>query len=677
MGPRNRLPPATTSLLARDVTVGLPGPTHIPTPSASYLDIQGQSRTINSLVLDLQSAAADGLVVARDFVVDSGAQITSWRSPDPEFHRVDFRLPTLARGLWTQRRAEADLRDGSRWRIVARGYDKFFSVGEKAWSSWQSIRLFTTGPYHVTLKSDGCLIMVSALTEDTILVTSKYSHGRIDSGQVSHAEKGEEWLHRHLRTARKSAAELAAVLWQRRWTLLCELCDPSFEDHIIAVPVGDSGLRLHGINNATVAMKTQDPNVVHQFAMEWGLLPTPYTTVTTFEDLTRTVSSHPVLGTWGLKAIEGFVLRTQVSVSEADPATLERLRRRMPPYPDGAAVFFKVKFDEPYLLHLAFREVTKVALGHRIRLTIPLAVLNRDEVKAYFTWVRGQILQNRPAFRYFGQQRGVIAVRNAFLGWLPTEEGAAAMARARTQLNPLLPYLTSAPRIEYGGDQRWLILPIGLPGCGKTTISTALASLFSIRHVQFDTVKSRNSQLAKSTFRERIKAGLRRQRAVIVDGRNHRATSRQSLRNLALNPNEPVKILALYWEQPKTSMATAQRICATRLIDRDGLDADYDCDKVIWRFLAESDALNTDEVDALVRIRYEDDLEQCIRTAVHGINAHLDIDLSTTIQDFLSLNHWRRQANMMYAESGPHPKRAHALSGLDPDSRLPILSSSP
>ena len=74
-------------------------------------------------------------------------RITSWKMTEHMYRRHDNPFPTLARGLFTEEIEEGDEvpgqalavegnwgKDQSRERIVARGYDKFFNIGEVEWT---------------------------------------------------------------------------------------------------------------------------------------------------------------------------------------------------------------------------------------------------------------------------------------------------------------------------------------------------------------------------------------------------------------------------------------------------------------------------------------------------------------------------------------------------------------
>jgi tRNA ligase len=63
-------------------------------------------------------------------------------------------------------------------------------------SQWNSLDKYTSAPYHLTLKSNGCLILVSAIEPDVLLVTSKHALGESvsgpdkEEGSLNHAQMG-------------------------------------------------------------------------------------------------------------------------------------------------------------------------------------------------------------------------------------------------------------------------------------------------------------------------------------------------------------------------------------------------------------------------------------------------------------------------------------------------------
>ena len=71
-----------------------------------------------------------------DAPADPRIKIRSWKMSEYKYYDIPSPFPSLARGLFTQEIREDD-RDprNVKHRIVARGYDKFFNIGEVPWNS--------------------------------------------------------------------------------------------------------------------------------------------------------------------------------------------------------------------------------------------------------------------------------------------------------------------------------------------------------------------------------------------------------------------------------------------------------------------------------------------------------------------------------------------------------------
>lgn len=59
--------------------------------------------------------------------------IRSWKMNEFKYYDVPSPFPTLARGVFTMDVSEQE--HGVKHRIVARGYDKFFNIGEVPWTT--------------------------------------------------------------------------------------------------------------------------------------------------------------------------------------------------------------------------------------------------------------------------------------------------------------------------------------------------------------------------------------------------------------------------------------------------------------------------------------------------------------------------------------------------------------
>jgi tRNA ligase len=81
----------------------------------------------------------------------------------------------------------------------------------------------TAPPYTLSLKSNGCIIFIAALTPEKLLITSKHSLGPIAGIELSHAEAGEQWLKQYLEDKGRTEADLAKRLWDQNWTAIAEV----------------------------------------------------------------------------------------------------------------------------------------------------------------------------------------------------------------------------------------------------------------------------------------------------------------------------------------------------------------------------------------------------------------------------------------------------------------------
>ena len=199
----------------------------------------------STLIADLHRLSAKNpkLVKSSTYAApaDPGITLRSWKMNEFKYYDVPSPFPTLARGLFTtELPGEGDAE--KRYRIVVRGYDKFFNIGEVPWtnvspptcslcnpdltssgSQWASLAARTAPPYTLTLKSNGCIIFIGALTPTKLIVTSKHSLGPGGDQEKSHAVWGERWLRKHLEAKGKTEEELAGRLWDMNWTAIAEV----------------------------------------------------------------------------------------------------------------------------------------------------------------------------------------------------------------------------------------------------------------------------------------------------------------------------------------------------------------------------------------------------------------------------------------------------------------------
>ncbi|WRT67884.1 uncharacterized protein IL334_004858 [Kwoniella shivajii] len=509
-------------------------------------------------------------------------KITSWKMTEHMYFNAQNPFPTLARGLFTEQVEEGDPlpleinSSGDKCqrpndRIIARGYDKFFNVDEVEWTNWSAMKIHTEPPYHLTLKSNGCLILISALSPSHLIVASKHSLGTTTESPEqakAHAAVGREWVKKTLATQGKTEAELAKKLWDGNMTAVLELCDDSFEEHVIATPAHWTGLHLHGLNHNTPHFSTSSPTEVKAFAEEFGFIQTKYVELQTLDEVKAFTDDVARTGSWEGDMIEGFVVRCTVK------KTSPELKEGKPPYRPGAPFFFKVKFDEPYLLYRQWREVTRVmlplidtsepqdiaAIWKKVR-----SKTKRPEIGVYAEWV-GTMIKTEPNL-FDNYDKGVVRVRSKFLTWIEGD-GQKAWDDARAGKSKKVLGQTEKQQSKEGLPKKWLLVPIAVPGCGKTLLGVALSKLLGIGHTQSDDVTTKRTA---PTFIKNITALLQKEDVVYADRNNHIPKHYEELSAIASSKplqKYDLRLIGIVWDISSQPYHRLLRICSERVVSR-------------------------------------------------------------------------------------------------------------
>ncbi|KAK4134078.1 hypothetical protein BT67DRAFT_441987 [Trichocladium antarcticum] len=379
----------------------------------------------------------------------TGIEVDSWRFQDWDYKRRD--LPTYARGLFTTRS-----KHGGAPKIAIRGYDKFFNIDEVRETAWSHIRERTKGPYELTLKENGCIIFISGLDDDTLLVCSKHSTGARSDVALSHSDAGERHVERQLAKIGKTKQDLARELRRRNATAVAELCDDSFEEHILAYGPDQAGLYLHGININVPEFVTYPSPLVQKFAEDWAFVKTGLIVIDTVDEVKAFLDEVAESGAHGGRDVEGFVIRCRMS---SNPGVA--------PFEDW---FFKYKFEEPYLMYRQWRECTKALIGGKqpkIRKHVKIT-------EEYLLYARQRLAADRELAKLYNQNHGIIKLRNDFLAFKNMKGSDAANLE------------DFGVPAEVSRDI--ILVPIATIGCGKTTVGVALTSLFGWGHIQNDNI---------------------------------------------------------------------------------------------------------------------------------------------------------------------------------------------
>jgi tRNA ligase len=197
---------------------------------------------------------------------------------------------------------------------------------------------------------------------------------------------------------------------------------------------------------------------VDAFAEEWGFITTKSIVMKTVPEVKTFTEEIGKTGKWNGEAIEGFVVRTHV----VEPPQGES-NRSASPYAPGSTFFFKVKFDEPYMMYRDWREITKKLLSAKGSLDdvkLPQNKMKRLETKTYVKWVKEEIKRNRSAFSEYTKGKGIISTREKFLQWMTSEEGKKGLKLNEAAAEVLG---SKSPEKEFG---KTIIVPVAIPGCG-------------------------------------------------------------------------------------------------------------------------------------------------------------------------------------------------------------------
>ncbi|KAI8618324.1 RNA ligase-domain-containing protein [Chytriomyces sp. MP71] len=492
------------------------------------------------------------------------------------------KLPCNARGLFAIASPEEAANERP---ILVRGYDKFFNLNEVPNTVPDHIKENTLGPYEITVKENGCIIYVTGF-KGSVIVTSKHAmyaplassasakftvNEEDDNDKVTHAQKGEEWLNVHLKSAGRTREELAQFLEEHNATAVFELADDEFEEHILEYPEGRRGLYLHGVNKNEAVLNTWMTERVREVAARFGFLCVESEIMADFDEMMMLSERCRVLGSYKDRPVEGFVVRCKNKET-------------------GLTFMFKIKYDEPYLMFREWREIT-------FRLLKSQAYTTRYRLsERYGYWCARKIETHPELFEDFLKQKGIIRARNLFLREENVEESWSSLLAAAADVTSSPPTADKAdPRelipsgtiavetvtypavlppvqnVALKGSDKIMIVPMAIVGQGKSTLGSALKSQYhgKLHAVQSDNHKQKNAFL--KTFMEAFKT----YEVVFVDRNNHLMMHREELARLFKNEYPGGRILGVAWElKGSNSMALRNEVVALskKRIERRGED---------------------------------------------------------------------------------------------------------
>ncbi|KAI9243327.1 RNA ligase-domain-containing protein [Phascolomyces articulosus] len=328
---------------------------------------------------------------SKEFTLNDETIWRSWTIREQVYKKKNNGLSTQARGLFTTK-------VGDKHTVVVRGYNKFFNVLEVEATQWPELISKTEGPYEVTAKENGCIIFITAKTKTQIVVTSKHSLPDPQDDPAAHGGVGYRWVMNHLKSVGKTEADLANWIFDKKLTLVAELCDDQFEEHILPYSEKESGLYLHGINHNTTTLHTLPSKTVQEVAKYFGFHVIEYLEMETMEQVRELSDEIEETGEFQGRPIEGVVIRCKCKGN-------------------GKDFFFKIKNDH-YLIFREYREITKALLDikdDRVELKKDAKPRCTYEKSIYYvSWVKERILDHPEWFVNYKKNKGIIDVREKF-----------------------------------------------------------------------------------------------------------------------------------------------------------------------------------------------------------------------------------------------------------------------
>lgn len=390
---------------------------------------------------------------------NSTTEITSWKFNEYAYsHNV--KLPIRARGVFLEGQ-----------RIAVRGYDKFFNINEVPATYMENLKKLQ-GPFEVATKENGCIVFISGLEDGTLVVCSKHVTGApLEEAENSerifkHSNMAQEAVYKQLAKKKKSPKDLAKVLYKHNMTAVAELCDDEFEEHLIEYPKELAGLYLHGLNANTIEFRTYPMEEVNKLADEFGFRKVHLEKFDTFEEMFSFLKEVGETGIFQDKEAEGFVIRSKDQ--------------------ENKTFFFKFKFEEPYALYRALREVTKTFIsGKQSKVDIILLLRKyKDIIERYLDFVDPLFAACPDMKDGYMEEKGIALVRKLFLkkmGFKDTDgNGLIELAKNGGLSHHLMKFMEQT-------SVKYVIVPIAVVGCGKTTVFKTLSSVFPTwLHVQND-----------------------------------------------------------------------------------------------------------------------------------------------------------------------------------------------
>ena len=305
------------------------------------------------------------------------------------------------------------------------------------------------------------------------------------------------------------------------------------------------------------------------------MIPTPFSVfpsvlaVKTYCATVETAGGVEDPATGKIEPVEGFVVRGLKKGGAA-----------------GEPFFWKVKYDQPYLMYREWRELTRKLLAEFPEVAVKPAKLRNKESRLYLWWVHREMERDIAEFESWKVGKGIIKTREDFLRWSRTQEGRDQARQLGQDVEDEVDLKAQAAK----SFDRTLIVPVAVQGCGKTALALELAHLFGFEHTQSDDflMKKPGPHFIKS-----VKTLLTAHPVVIADKNNHQRKLRADLVNTAaaLAPHHRTRVVGLVWDIESLPRDKLHALCTGRIEKRgqnhQSLRAGEGHEGAIWQFLGQ------------------------------------------------------------------------------------------
>ena len=317
-----------------------------------------------------------------------------------------------------------------------------------------------------------------------------------------------------------------------------ELCDDSFEEHVLAYTPDIAGLYLHGLN-------LNLPDFAPRTRMTWWISSCRGVGFRKNDIHHGTCDVDKVKAFLDEVAETGHYMKDETpkdSLSAARPETLGRC--------SVARLVLQVQ------VRGAVPDVPAVARmhesGHR-RKNPQVTRSTKRSPRSTLLYARRRLIADPSLGKRYNDNHGIIALRNDFLN----SKGLKGSDIIRLEME-------NGEHAEVTNNI--ILVPIATIGCGKTTLGVALCKLFGWQEFQNDNIEGKVRRPER--FVDAVTMRLAASPVVFADRNNHQKREREQFIGQATKLVQNVTLVALHWVHDAQNMPRIQESLRERVLSR-------------------------------------------------------------------------------------------------------------